>query len=170
MNTAQAIHPAALRRALLVDATASGGMGALLLLAASPLEPLLGLPASLLRWTAAVLVPFAALLIWVAGSAHTRLDVVRAIIVGNALWVIASVLLLVSGWVGPTRLGVLFVLAQAAAVAAFAYMEYDGLRRARGSRLRSAPAAAPGSAPPAGGTRREHVGAVTASVGEDRGR
>ena len=131
MNNARPTHPAALRRALLLDATASGAMGVLLLLAAGPLEPLLGLPAGLLRWAAVVLVPFAAFLIWVAGRADERRGLVRMIIAANLLWAAGSVLLLVSGWVAPTRLGVLFVLAQAAAVVGFVYLEYAALRRAR---------------------------------------
>lgn len=125
-------RPAALRRALLLDAAASGALGALLLLAAGALDSLLGLPASLLYWVGALLIPFAGLLIWIASLAPAPRGAVRAIVGGNALWVVASVALVVSGGVAPTRLGVLFVLAQAAAVAAFAYLEHDGLRRAAG--------------------------------------
>ena len=161
MNNAATNHPAALRRALLLDAAASGAMGVLLLLAAGPLEPLLGLPVSLLRWVSVVLVPFAAFLIWVAMRARASRGAVRTIIGANVLWTVGSVLLLLSGWVAPTRLGVLFVLAQAAAVAAFAYLEYDGLRRAWVSPQRSATAAERGSALPDGGPLREHVEAVT---------
>jgi hypothetical protein len=133
-HDARTIRPAALRRALrralLLDAAASGAMGALLLVAAGPLESRLGLPASLLYWVGALLIPFAGLLIWIASLAPPPHGVVRAIVGGNALWVVASVLLLASGSVAPTRLGVLFVLAQAAAVALFAYLEHDGQRRA----------------------------------------
>lgn len=49
--------------------------------------------------------------------------------VGNVLWVAASVLLLVSGVVNPTLLGEAVVLAQAAAVLLFAYLEYSGLTK-----------------------------------------
>ena|SRR5215207_9617737 len=129
VSKAQTTRPVALRRALLLDARASGAMGALLLLDAGPLERLLGLPASLLSWVGALLIPFAGLLVWIASRTPAPHGAVGAIIGGNALWVIASVALLMSGWVAPTRLGVLFVLAQAAAVAAFAYLEYDGRRR-----------------------------------------
>ena len=165
MTNAQTIHSTALRRALLLDAAASGAMGAILLLAAGPLEPLLGLPAGLLRWAAAVLVPFTALLIWVAGRARAPRGIVRAIVVGNALWTVGSVLLLASGRVTPTGLGVLFVLAQAAAVAAFAYLEYRGLHRASVP-PRSATAADRDSAPADGAHQDARVGAVTAPHGE----
>ena len=53
-----------LRRVLLVDATASGGMGVLFLLAAGPMESLLGLPATLLRGVGLFLIPFAGFLVW----------------------------------------------------------------------------------------------------------
>ena len=129
-HDAQAIRPAALRRALLLDAAASGAMGVLLLAVAGPLEPLLGLPASLMYWVGALLIPFAGLLIWIANLAPAPRGAVLTIVAGNALWVVASVVLLLRGWVAPTGLGVLFVLAQAAAVAVFAYLEYDGQRRA----------------------------------------
>lgn len=165
MMHAQTIHSTALRRALLLDAAASGAMGAILLLAAGSLEPLLGLSAGLLRWAAAVLVPFTALLIWVAGRARAPRGIVRAIIGGNVLWTVGSVLLLASGRVTPTRLGVLFVLAQAAAVAAFAYLEYHGLHRAWVP-PRSATAADRDSAVADGGPQNERVGAVAAPRGE----
>ena len=113
-----------LRQALLVDAVASGGMGVLLVAAASPLAPLLGLPVSLLRAVGLFLIPFAAFLLWVARRADTLHGLVRTIVIGNVLWILASILLLVSGAVSPTGLGTLFVVAQAAAVAVFAYLEY----------------------------------------------
>ncbi len=139
MTTPATNHPTALRRALLLDAAASGTMGVLLLLAAGPVAQPLGLPVSLLRWAGVTIVPFAALLVWVARRANLPRDLVRTIVGANALWVIGSVLLLASGWVRPTALGELFVLLQAAAVAGFAYLEYRGLRRDN-ARLRSAPA------------------------------
>jgi hypothetical protein len=48
----------------------------------------------------------------------------------NALWVIDSVALLFTGWVQPALFGYAFVLAQAAAVAVLAELEYLGLQRA----------------------------------------
>ncbi|WP_431267624.1 hypothetical protein [Dankookia sp. P2] len=51
------------------------------------------------------------------------------VILGNALWALDSLLLLVSGWVAPTALGGSFVVAQALVVALLAELEYTGLRR-----------------------------------------
>ena len=121
-----------LRRALLVDAAASGAMGVLLLLGARPLDSLLGLPEGLLRGVGVLLIPFAGLLVWLAPRASALRGAVRAVVVGNVLWVVASVLLLVSGWVTPTGLGTLFVALQGAAVAVFAYFEHRGVARESG--------------------------------------
>ena len=99
-------------------------MGILLLAAAGTLAALLGLPVTLLRAVGLFLIPFAAFLLWVARRADTLHGLVRTIVIGNVLWILASILLLVSGAVSPTGLGTLFVVAQAAAVAVFAYLEY----------------------------------------------
>lgn len=121
-----------LRRALMLDAVASGGMGVLLLLGAVPLDPLLGLPASLLRGLGLFLIPFAGFLVWLAPRASGLRGVVRLVVGGNVLWVLASVLLLVSAWVTPTLLGTLFVALQSAAVAVFAYLEHRAVARGAG--------------------------------------
>ncbi len=50
-------------------------------------------------------------------------------IAANALWVVASIALLVSGEVAPTLLGYVFVIAQAVTVLGFAELQWVGLRR-----------------------------------------
>ena len=117
-----------LRRVLLLDATASGGMGVLFLLAASPLESRLGLPAPLLRGVGLFLIPFAAFLVWLAPRAGELQRVVQWIAAGNVLWIVASGLLLLSGRVDPTPFGTAFLLLQAAVVAVFAYLENQRAR------------------------------------------
>jgi hypothetical protein len=119
-----------LRGPLLLDAIASGAMGVLLLLAASPLESLLGLPGSLLRAVGLLLIPFAAFLLWLAPRARGLRVVVRSVVGANVLWVLASILLLVSGRAEMTPLGTAFVALQAAAVAVFAFLEYRAADRA----------------------------------------
>ena len=118
-----------LRRLLHVDAATSGAMGPMLLVAAPALAPALGLPAALLREAGIALVPFAALLLWIARAPHPARGATWAVVVANALWVVASVLLLASGVVAPTALGETFVLAQAAVVAARAWLQAAALRR-----------------------------------------
>jgi hypothetical protein len=123
----------AIRRALLIDATASGATGFLLAAGAAQLEPVLGLPVDLMRGVGIFLIPFAAFLAWLAPRALEARGLLRAIVIGNVLWVLASGLLLESGWVTPTTLGTAFVAAQAVAVAIFAYLEYRAVARAGAS-------------------------------------
>ncbi len=53
-------------------------------------------------------------------------------IVLNVVWAVDCALLLLSGWVQPTTLGVAFVLIQAAGVLIFAELQFMALRKARG--------------------------------------
>lgn len=119
-----------LRRVLLADAAASAATGLLMLMAANPLEQWLALPAGLLRIAGASLLPFAAVVAWLGLRATISRAGVWAVIALNAIWVVDSVALLFTSWVQPALLGYVFVLAQAAAVAVLADLEYIGLRRA----------------------------------------
>ena len=119
-----------LRLVLLADAAASGATAALLVAGAGLLERLLGLPVALMREAGMLLIPYVVLVVLVAARPPVAVTAVNAIIATNAVWTAASVLLLVSGWVSPTVLGVAFVLAQALAVGAFAVIQYVCLRQA----------------------------------------
>jgi hypothetical protein len=118
-----------LRRVLIVDAATSGAMGVLLVIAANLLAPLLGLSSALLDTAGLSLIPFAALIAWIA----TRRDLPRpgvwAVIACNAVWSADSILLLLGGFAAPTVPGYAFVVAQALFVAILAELEYLGLRR-----------------------------------------
>jgi hypothetical protein len=118
-----------LRRALLADAVISGGTGILMAASAGFVDGLLGLPAVLLREAGILLLPFAALVGWLATRERPPLGAVKTVIVVNGAWVAASLLLLVSGWVAPTLLGYAFVIAQALVVAVFAELQFMGLRK-----------------------------------------
>jgi hypothetical protein len=118
-----------LRNALLLDAAASGATALLLVAGAGLLEGLLGLPVILMREAGLILVPFVAFLAWVGTRASVSRGAVCAIIAVNVLWVVASICLLLGGWVTPTLLGYAFVIAQAAAVGLFAELQYVGFRR-----------------------------------------
>lgn len=116
-----------LRRALLLDAATCVGTGALLALAASPLAPLLGLPAALLFYAGLALLPIGAFMAWVGTRQSAPAAAVWLVVVGNALWVLASLFVL---FVFPsTMLGTAFVIAQAVVVAVLAELEWMGLRR-----------------------------------------
>lgn len=118
-----------LRHAILLDAIVSGATGALLWLGAAPLSGLLGLPLALLTSAGLFCVVYAAGLVLVARLAVIPRRLALAIVVGNVAWVAASLWLPVSGLVTPTTLGTAFVLVQAAAVMAFAVMQWIGVTR-----------------------------------------
>ena len=119
-----------LRRALQVDAVVSGATGLLLTAAAGPLADLLGLHVDLLRFAGLSLLPFAILLAWLAARPTVPRRMVWAVIAYNLLWAVDSILLLTTGWVSPTTLGMLFVAGQALIVAGLAELQWFGLRRA----------------------------------------
>jgi len=77
-----------------------------------------------------VLIPYVAFVALVATRERLEPAAVWAIIVSNGLWAGASCLVLVSGMVAATGLGVAFVLAQAVVVAVLGELQYLGLRRA----------------------------------------
>ena len=118
-----------LRLTLKVDAIAGGAMGLLMALAAQPLGQLLGLPFVLLLVAGIVLLPLALVLYWMSQQAALSRTGVWAVIVLNALWVVESAALLVTGYVQPTALGYAFVIGQALVVLLLAELEFFGLRR-----------------------------------------
>lgn len=118
-----------LRSVLLVDAAASGAMALLLAAGAGFLGPFLGLPVSLLFWAGVVLIPWTALLLMLARRTKTSRLLFYDVVVINALWVAASLGILVGGLVEPNLLGTAFIIAQALAVAGLAVLQLAGLRR-----------------------------------------
>jgi hypothetical protein len=121
--------PAFLRATLLLDAVASGTTALLVLAAAGILADLLAIPAALLRGAGLVLVPYVVFVAYLGIREHAPRAAVWAVIVMNALWAAASLLLLVSGWIAPNVLGHAFVIAQALVVALFGELQYVALRR-----------------------------------------
>ena len=117
------------RRALLADGIVSGVTGALLTLSAPFTSTLFGLPASLLTGAGIFCVAYGATLGWLSRAPSLSPPVVRTIIVGNALWVAASVGLMLLGPPTMTTLGTAFVGLQALVVAVLAELQWTGLRR-----------------------------------------
>jgi hypothetical protein len=120
--------PTFLRRALALDAIASGAVGLLLLAAAGILGPFLNLPVGLLRGVGLSFIPFVAFVAWAATRPVVSPFVARTIGMLNIVWVIASFGLLVSGLVAPNLFGLAFVAAQATVVAVFAQLQLTGAR------------------------------------------
>src|SRR4051812_27341196 len=118
-----------LRYALLADAIASGATGVLLIAGAGLLDGLLGLPVALMREAGLLLVPYMALVAFVATREHISRPAVQTIVALNIVWTVASIGLLLTDYVAPAALGYAFVIAQAAVVAVFAELQLIGLRR-----------------------------------------
>ena len=118
-----------LRSALWFDATTVAALALLLLVLAGPLAPWLGLEAGFLRSVGAALLPFAAFLALTASRERISRVAVGWIIVLNGLYVIDSFAILWLGWVQPTALGSVFVIAQALVGGAVAVVEWIGLER-----------------------------------------
>jgi hypothetical protein len=128
------IHPSLfLRRAIVADAIFSGASAVLLTLGAGELAPWLSLPEALLRETGLFLIAYAALVGWLGMRQAMPKPLVVIVIAGNAAWTLASIALLVSGWVNPNLLGEILVAMQAIAVGAFAELQYIGLRKSGGA-------------------------------------
>lgn len=118
-----------LRWVLLADAATSGAIGLMMLFGAGLFEQFLGLPAVISRYAGLSLLPFAAFLVYLARRENLSQAMVWVVIVLNVLWTVDSILLLMGRWIEPTALGYAFVIFQAFGVAAFAGLEYFGLRK-----------------------------------------
>lgn len=119
-----------LHRALQLDAIASGALGALLVLTSGPTGRLLELPAALLFGAGVAMLGWAAVTGWLGTRTVVPRRGATAVIVINLLWAVDSIVLLLTGWLEPNGLGVVFVVGQALVVLALAELQYVGLRRA----------------------------------------
>lgn len=116
-----------LNKVLDFDALTCALMGIALTAAASPLSTLLALPQSLLFYAGCLLVPIAAFMAVLARQAMPSPAGVWLVILGNAGWVVASIVVLAVA--GPNMLGVGFLVIQALAVALLALAEFNALAR-----------------------------------------
>lgn len=119
-----------LRRSLQLDGIASGLCGVLLVVAASPISALMGLAdPSIARVVGALLMVYAAALLWNGERATvSRAEAVAAVVL-NAGWVIGSAVVILAGPL--TLIGNLAVAGVAAAVLLFGVLEVVGLTRLR---------------------------------------
>lgn len=122
MTTTRSQTP--LRRVLLLDAAASGALGLAGLVGSTVLDDLLGLPAALLLGVGVFLVVYALGLVGLARMTPVPRGLTLVVVLGNSAWVLMSVALVVGAWERLTVVGVVVVLAQAAAVAVFADLQW----------------------------------------------
>jgi hypothetical protein len=118
-----------LRATLWADAAICAAMGLLMTIFSMGLSTLLSLPAPLLFYAGLSLFPVSAFLVYVATRRKTSAPLVWAIVFGNALWTLDSILILLTGLVTPNISGLYFVVLQAAGVAVFVCLEIIGLKR-----------------------------------------
>jgi hypothetical protein len=118
-----------LRQVLLADAVATGATGLLMVVFARALQGLLLVSGTLLFWAGLILVPYAIGVAWLATRNSIPRGAVRAVIACNVLWGVDCLLLALSGWIEPNALGYAFIAVQVIVVAAFAELQWVGLRR-----------------------------------------
>ena len=122
-------HPlmnVSLKTLLTLDAATCALMGAGLVSASQPLGAMLNIPAPLLFWAGLVLLPTAAFMAISAVATPTRWAM-AVIVLGNALWTLASLLAPAVGGFSPNPLGWVFLAGQAAAVAVLTKLEFDAM-------------------------------------------
>jgi hypothetical protein len=116
-----------LRLALLADAAATAATGLLMAGAATMLAQITGIPAAFSLPVGLGLVAFAAFVGWVGRRAPTSRSLAMLVVALNALWVVGSIVVLVTGLFPLTLLGTAFVIVQAVAVGALALLQQAGL-------------------------------------------
>ena len=112
-----------LRTALKLDAIVTGANGAAYLVAAGPLEDLLGLDPALLRGIGAFLLLFSAAVWAVASRPQVSSSAALAVIAINVLWAADSIAFLAAGLSDPTTFGGIWIVMQALVVAGFALLQ-----------------------------------------------
>ncbi|MBJ7409748.1 MAG: hypothetical protein JHD15_05190 [Phenylobacterium sp.] len=120
-----------LRTVIALDAAACGVMGAAFAFDAGWLAEPLGLSPALMQPVGLFLLPYAAVLAWLASRPALPRLVVWTLVGFNVLWAAESIGLVALGWVQPTTLGLAVVVGQAVAALVVAELQYLALRRAR---------------------------------------
>lgn len=122
-----------LRRALLLDGVASGGLGVLLTVAAGPLTGVLGGPAALHRTVGIFLIVYGAAVLYLGIRPAISRPAAATVVVLNCGWVLASAAVAIADPWSLAALGIAFVVAQALVVAGLAALQFAGLRQFRGA-------------------------------------
>ena len=112
-----------LRTALKLDALVTGANGAAYLVAAGPLEDLLGFSPALLRSVGVFLLVFSAVVWMVAARPQVSASAALVVIAVNVLWAADSIAFLATGLSDPTTAGAVWIVMQALVVAGFAGLQ-----------------------------------------------
>jgi hypothetical protein len=117
-------------RLIRLDAALVGAAGAVLLAGAHWLDELLGISSAFLAPLGLFLLAYAGALVRLARAGAPR-RAAGTVIVANAAWVVASVVVVLVDTLALTTEGTVFTLAQAAAVLVIAELQLIALRRSR---------------------------------------
>jgi hypothetical protein len=123
---------ALLRLALKADAVITGANAFAYLAAFAVLDSLLGVPTAALLGVGAFLAVYSVLVWTLATRPSMPAPAVAAVIAGNVLWAVDSLIALGLDWFSPTLAGQVVIAVQAVGVAGFAAIQYLGLRRQGG--------------------------------------
>jgi hypothetical protein len=123
---------ALLRLALKADAVITGANALAYLAAFAVLDSWLGVPTEALLGVGAFLAVYSALVWKLATRPSMPAPAVAAVIAGNVLWAVDSLIALGLDWFSPTLAGQVVIAVQAVGVAGFAAIQYLALRRVGG--------------------------------------
>ncbi|MBM2292891.1 hypothetical protein JQX09_17175 [Sulfitobacter pseudonitzschiae] len=118
-----------LQSILKLDAATCAAMGALLALVSAPVSALTQISAPLLFWAGLVLFPVAGFMFACAQARRVPMWATGLVVVGNGLWVLASLALPLAGLIAPNALGWLFLVGQAVVVLVFAALEWGAVQQ-----------------------------------------
>ena len=121
--------PVTPRAALALDAAVTAAVGAAYVVAAGPLEDLLGLDTTLLVAVGAFQLVYAAALALLARRQRIARGALTAVVEGNALWAVGSVVVAAAQWGSPTTAGTVWIVLQALTVAGFAALQLASRNR-----------------------------------------
>ncbi len=116
-----------LQSILKLDALTCSAMGLLLVGASAPVAGLTQISAPLLFWVGLFLFPVAGFMFASAQMHRVPMWATGLVVVGNGLWVLASLALPLAGLITPNALGWLFLVGQAVVVSVFTALEWDAI-------------------------------------------
>ncbi|MGW4840546.1 hypothetical protein [Streptomyces globisporus] len=117
------------RLALKLDAVATGLNGIAYLALATVLDSFFGVPTAVQYPVGAFLLLYAVGVLVTGTRKEISRTGLMAVIVANLLWVVLSLVVVVSGVLSPTGVGAVWIVLQSLTVGGFAMLQYIGLKR-----------------------------------------
>jgi hypothetical protein len=117
------------RNVLLADAAVSAAVGLVMALGGAALQPLLGLPASLLVGAGLFLFAYVAVLVWLSRRESLPRVALWVLMGTNLLWAVECVVIALGNGYAPTLLGQIFLGMNVVTVLVFAELQFICLRR-----------------------------------------